>query len=115
MTKKVFERYKRFVYEKGNEVVQGWIDVHDDCPDLKEIERIGVAGIHFADIGNELIVDSYFVLQPNSRQKIDYVRKIHFKWIRKCHIYGMYKWVDKGGKREGKLNWVLKNLKSDEI
>jgi len=113
VTNKEFERYKRFSYEKGNEIVQGYITVHEDCPELMDDEKTRYSSLHFADEGRNLIDESFFIILPDSRKKITHIRKIHFKWVKKCHIYGMSRWEDKGGKRESKLNWVLKNIENE--
>lgn len=122
MTKREFERFKRYAYEHSDEVISGYITVHEDCPQLSEKEKklnwtphlsLGNLGrkLWFGRFGSNFIKDDKFIILIDPRNSESKERHIHFKWVSKCTIYGIYKWEDKGGKRDSKLNWYLKNLK----
>lgn len=108
MTKKEFERWKRFSYDKSEEILNGHIYLHKDCPQLLESEKdlkyekfVLVSSYWFKCKGEELIIGDYFQLTD---------RLVHYKWIQSAKCSKMLRWKDLRGKRDNKLNWVLKNI-----
>ena len=102
MTKKEFEKWKRYCNDKSEELMNGFVYLHNDCPQLLESEKnLKCSKPHdFRCKGEELIVGEYFQLGN---------KLVHHKWIKKSY-YSFRNWNDLGGKRDSKLNWVLKNI-----
>lgn len=102
MTKKEFERWVRLCQERHNREVRGWLYVNDDCPVLLPNEKSKYFSLNFKSNGSDLIRDRYFLVSDG--------RQIHHKWIKSIQFHDIWDWKDTGGKRESKLDWVLKNL-----
>jgi hypothetical protein len=111
MTKKEFERWKRLCYEKSGEELRGYIHIHKDCPLITEEEKSKKwkETFDFRKLGSDLIQGDSIVV-GGTFTKFPEVRIIHRKWIESITIFHIFGWKDKGGKRESKLNWVLKNI-----
>ena len=113
MTKKEFEKWKRLTYEKSNEVLSGHISVHIDCPLLTPEEKKSKNPIiDFRIIGEKLIYSDYLTVGGIGTNRY-HIRQIHRKWIEKIHIFNIYGWKDIAGKRDSKLEWIMKNLEND--
>jgi hypothetical protein len=103
MTKKEFERWSRLCQERHNIEVRGWLYLNEDCPNLTPKEKGNkYLSINFKSIGSELIQKEHFLLEDG--------RLIHYKWIKSIRFNDVWNWKDVGGKRDKKLEWVLKNL-----
>jgi hypothetical protein len=112
MTKKEFERWRRLCYEKSDEELRGYIHIHKDCPEISEEEK-GKSykeSFDFRRVGSELIQGDSVVIGGTFTKHPNNVRHINRKWIESITIFHIFGWQDKGGKRESKLNWILKNL-----
>ena len=105
MTKKEFERWKRFSYDKSEEILNGYVYLHNDCPQLLESEKDlkYKKSYWFKCKGEELILGEHFQLTD---------KLVHYKWIQSTKCSQMFRWGDLGGKRDSKLNWVLKNIQN---
>jgi hypothetical protein len=116
MTKKEFEKWKRLCYEKSEVELRGYIYIHKDCPLLTEEEKNKKwkESFDFRTLGSDLIQGDYLVVGGKMTKNPD-IRHIHRKWIESIHMFHIFGWEDKGGKRESKLNWVLKNLKNENL
>jgi hypothetical protein len=121
MTKKEFEKWKRLTYEKSNEVLSGHISVHIDCPLLTPEEKKFVHNLYYVKnpiidfriIGEKLIYSDYLTVNVIGTRNRYHIRQIHRKWIEKIHIFNIYGWKDITGKRDSKLEWIMKNLEND--
>lgn len=112
MTKREFEKWKRLCYEKDKEELVGYIYIHKDCPLISEEEKSKKwkNSFNFRQLGSNLIQGDYLVVgkYPANAPPHD-IRHIHRKWIESINMIHT-PWEDKGGKRESKLNWILKNI-----
>jgi hypothetical protein len=115
MTKKEFEKWKRLCSEKSDEVISGFIFVHIDCPLLTpEEKKLKKKFLDFINEGEKLIYDDYLTIGGIGTKTPYHFRQIHRKWIEKIHIFNIYGWKDIGGKRDSKLEWIMKNLENDD-
>jgi len=103
MTKKEFERWVRLCQERHNREVRGWLCINVDCPALLPNEKgRKYFSLDFKSNGSDLIKGRYFIVSDK--------RQIHHKWVKSIKFNDVWNWKDTSGKRESKLNWVLKNL-----
>jgi hypothetical protein len=113
MTKSEFERYKRFLYEKGETSLSGYAHVFFDCPDLskeiKEIKHSDSFPFYFEEIS---IIGNKFRILNLTKNKESVSQEFNFRYVKNMEIYLMRNWEDKGGKRDSKLNWYLKNIQN---
>lgn len=101
MTKREFEKWKRYCYDHSNKEMSGYLYLHKDCPQLDESEKDNYKSHWFKCKTEEFIIDNNFVLKD---------KVVHYKWVKKMMFVGRTHWPDLGGKRESKLNWILKNI-----
>lgn len=69
MTKREFERFKRYAYEHSDEVISGYITVHEDCPQLSEKEKKlnWTPHLSLGNLGSNFIKDDKFIILIDPR------------------------------------------------
>lgn len=134
MTRKEFNKFARFAIEKVK--FHGYLEVYLEYGPLQHLRAKWSRSISLSFAANNnfpFIVDDYFIIwhrhplnqrvyqmivdintnttiKENATYNTSDFIKIHHKFIQKCVIGSMYNWDDKSGKRESKLNYVLKNI-----
>ena len=122
MTKREFEKWKRLCYEKSEEELCGYIYIHKDCPLLSDEEksRKSKQAFNFTQFGSKLIQEDFILIglfgstlikeRGLTDRAFGEERLIHRRWVESITIFRIRDWEDKIGKRESKLNWILKNI-----
>ena len=132
MTKREFERIRRFYGEMAGKVERsGYAYIFRDCPQVAHLINLNDSSqmpiLYFKLVDG--FIDGDFVKLPiNSKvfddiygikgvQKLptrpsvpeDFI-KIHRRWVKEIFMFELKSWDDKGGKRDSKLNYILKQL-----